>query len=337
MPSALISGITGQDGSYLAELLLSKGYQVSGLVRRLSTPNMSRIAHILDRVTLIEADMGDPISLTHALEKARPDEVYNLAAQSHVGTSFKQPVYTTHINALGALRFLEACRQYPGIKFYQASTSEMFGNAQISPQNEHTALLPVSPYGISKTFAHHAVRMARESYGLFACSGILFNHESPRRGLDFVTRKITRGLAEIKAGKREYIELGNLYARRDWGYAGDYVEAMWLMLQHSEPDDYVIATGETHSVEEFAQLACNLAGVENVHLHYSMEHVRPTDVARLEGDASKARHVLGWRPRTTFLELVAMMVQSDMGEIHEDQLSSYSGISSPGVRSLLRL
>ena len=317
--SALITGITGQDGSYLAELLLAKGYKVFGLVRRLSTPNTSRIEHILDQVTLLTGDLLDQSSLSLAIDMACPDEIYNLAAMSHVGESFHQPCAAGEYNGLGVVRLLEAIRQSGGdIRFYQASTSELFGNAEESPQNEQTPFHPVSPYSIAKLYSHLAVAQYRRSYGLHASCGILFNHESPRRGLDFVTRKITSGVARIKAGLQDTIELGNLNAYRDWGYAEDYVEAMWLMLQDDKPGDYVIATGEMHSVGEFAALACELAGLPKDWYEYitiNPLYYRPNDVAELRGDATLAREKLGWYPRTNFETLVACMVQADLRRV----------------------
>ena len=307
---ALITGITGQDGSYLAELLLAKGYKVYGLVRRLSTPNTERIDHLLDEVTLLEGDMLDMSSLIAAIQKAQPDEVYNLAAMSHVGLSFSQPVATMEVTGLGCTRLLEAIRIVkPDTRFYQASTSEIVGQA-----NQYY-YKPRSPYAASKLYAHWTTINYRESYGLFACAGILYNHESPRRGLDFVTRKITSGVARINAGLQDTIELGNLNAYRDWGYAWDYVKAMWLMLQQDKPEDFVIATGEMHSVGEFAQLACEVADLPKDWYEYitvNPDFYRPNDVEVLKGDASQARDKLGWEPSVSFEELVALMVQVDL-------------------------
>lgn len=320
---ALITGITGQDGSYLCEFLLQKGYRVFGLVRRSSAPNYERIAHILDSITLLTGDLLDQSSLSLAIDTARPDEIYNLAAMSHVGESFKQPVATGEYNGLGVVRLLEAIRLTGApIRFYQASTSELFGNTEESPQNEHTRFCPRSPYGISKLYAHHSVINYREAHGMFCCSGILFNHESPRRGLDFVTRKITNAVARIRYDLQDKLSLGNLNAYRDWGFAGDYVEAMWLMLQQLIPDDYVIATGSTHSVADFAAKACEVAGLRypwHNYVDYDPALTRPSDVELLVGDASKARERLGWYPRVTFSDLVGMMVQADMRLIAQQE------------------
>lgn len=316
MKSALITGITGQDGPYLAELLLSKGYKVYGLVRRLSTPNMENVGHISDKIELISGDLLDQGSLSDAIEESRPDEVYNLAAQSFVKASWDQPVLTGEFTALGVTRVLEAIRAInPKIKFYQASSSEMFGKVTETPQKETTRFHPRSPYGVAKVYGHYITQNYRESYGIFACSGILFNHESPRRGIEFVTRKITNAVARISLGKQDKLELGSLEPKRDWGFAGDYVEAMWLMLQHTEPDDYVIATGENHSVKEFVEEAFKVVGMDNWEKYVvsnKAEHLRPAEVDYLIGDASKARKVLGWKPKTSFKELVKMMVNSDL-------------------------
>ena len=311
---ALITGITGQDGSYLAELLLDKSYEVYGMVRRSSTENFERIDHLTDRVKLIQADLLDPTSLVEALEEAQPAEVYNLGAQSFVPTSWKQPVLTAEFTAVGVTRLLEALRRVdPGIRFYQASSSEMFGKVREVPQNEQTPFYPRSPYGVAKAYAHFITVNYRESYGLFAISGILFNHESPRRGLEFVTRKISDGVARIKLGLAEELRLGNLEAKRDWGYAGDYVEAMWLMLQADEPEDYVIATGEEHSVQECAEIAFQHAGLDlDRHVVADPAFLRPAEVDHLVGDASKAREKLGWEPRVSFRELIEMMVDADV-------------------------
>ena len=316
MPKALITGITGQDGPYLAELLLSKGYQVYGLVRRLSTPNLENIHHIRDKVELLSGDLLDQGSITDAVTEAEPDEVYNLAAQSFVKASWEQPVLTGEFTALGVTRVLEAIRTVnPKIKFYQASSSEMFGKVTESPQKETTRFHPRSPYGVAKVYGHYITVNYRESYEIFACSGILFNHESPRRGIEFVTRKISNGVARIKLGKQKKLELGSLEPKRDWGFSGDYVEAMWLMLQQTEPDDYVIATGENHSVREFVQLAFEAAGIKNWEdfvISNVSHHMRPAEVDYLIGDASKAGKVLGWIPKTTLKELVEMMVKADL-------------------------
>lgn len=313
---ALITGITGQDGSYLAELLLSKGYKVYGTVRRLSTPNMENIKHIVHDIELLSADLLDQSSLTDAVRESEPDEVYNLAAQSFVKTSWDQPVLTGEFTALGATRVLEAIRAVnPKIKFYQASSSEMFGKVVEVPQKETTRFHPRSPYGVAKAYGHYITLNYRESYNMFAVSGILFNHESPRRGIEFVTRKISNAVARISLGKQDKVELGNLDAKRDWGYAGDYVEAMWLMLQQDQPDDYVISTGETHSVQEFVELAFKTVGIDDWQKHVVSnhpKHVRPAEVDLLIGDSTKARQVLGWEPKTSFPQLVEMMVKSDL-------------------------
>jgi GDPmannose 4,6-dehydratase len=311
---ALITGITGQDGSYLADLLLEKGYEVHGMVRRSSTENFERINHLTERITLVQADLLDPSSLVEALEEARPTEVYNLGAQSFVPTSWKQPVLTAEFTAVGVTRLLEAIRRVdPQIRFYQASSSEMFGKVRQVPQNEQTPFYPRSPYGVAKVYGHFITVNYRESYGLFAVSGILFNHESARRGLEFVTRKISDGVARIKLGLADEVRLGNLDAKRDWGYAGDYVEAMWMMLQQDQPDDYVIATGEEHSVREFVEIAFDYAGLDpDQYVKTDTEFLRPAEVDHLVGDASKAREQLGWEPRVGFRELVELMVDADV-------------------------
>lgn len=310
----LITGITGQDGSYLAELLLEKGYEVIGLVRRSSTPNHERIRHLNGKITLVSGDLLDPTSLVQLLKEHRPQEVYNLAAQSFVAASFTQPVYTAEVTALGVTRLLDAVRAVdPGIRFYQASSSEIFGKAEAVPQKETTPFHPRSPYGVAKAYGHWITVNYREAYGLYACSGILFNHESPRRGLEFVTRKISHGAAKIKLGLAKELRLGNLEARRDWGYAGDYVRAMWLMLQQNQPEDYVIATGKEHSVREFAELAFRHLGLNwKDHIVVDPQFLRPAEVDHLVGDASKARKVLGWQPTVSFEELVKMMVDADL-------------------------
>jgi GDPmannose 4,6-dehydratase len=314
---ALITGITGQDGSYLAELLLDKGYEVFGMTRRASTENVERVAHLVDRLTLLQGDLLDPPSLDAALRQAEPHEVYNLAAQSFVPTSWNQPVLTAEFTAVGVTRVLEAIRAVdPEIRFYQASSSEMFGKVREVPQNELTPFHPRSPYGVAKVYGHHITVNYRESYGLFAVSGILFNHESSRRGLEFVTRKISDGVARIKHGLKDELRLGNLDAKRDWGFAGDYVEAMWLMLQQDEPSDYVIATGEEHSVREFAELAFERAGFDpEKHIVVDPQFLRPAEVDQLVGDASKARRELEWAPRTTFRELAELMVDADLERV----------------------
>ena len=315
--SALITGITGQDGSYLAEFLLARGYDVYGLIRRLSTPNISRIEHILDKIELVEGDLTDQSSLDNAMRTARPDEVYNLAAQSFVATSWNQPVLTGDVGGLGVVRILESVRhQCRDARVYQASTSEMFGKVQETPQNENTRFYPRSPYGFAKLYGYWAAVNYRESYGMHVSNGILFNHESPRRGIEFVTRKITDGVARIYHGLASELRLGNLDAKRDWGFAGDYVEAMWLMLQQDKPDDYVIATGETHSVREFVELAFSEAGLDwEKYVIVDSNFVRPAEVELLIGDASKARRILGWKPKIKFRELVKMMVKADVERI----------------------
>jgi GDPmannose 4,6-dehydratase len=311
---ALITGITGQDGSYLAELLLNKDYEVYGMVRRASTENFDRIAHLTDRLTLVQADLLDQSSLVEALEEARPNELYNLGAQSFVPTSWRQPVLTAEFTAVGVTRILEAVRRVdPDIRFYQASSSEMFGKVREVPQGEQTPFYPRSPYGVAKVYGHFITVNYRESYGLYAVSGIAFNHESPRRGLEFVTRKISDGVARLKLGLTEELLLGNLDAKRDWGFAGDYVEAMWLMLQAPEPADYVIATGEEHSVQEFVDLAFAHAGLDpKQHVKTDPQFLRPAEVDHLVGDATKAHEQLGWQPRASFKELVEMMVDADV-------------------------
>ena len=314
---ALITGVTGQDGSYLAELLLEKGYEVCGMTRRASTENLERIAHLVDKIALIQGDLLDPPSLDAALRQAKPHEVYNLAAQSFVPTSWNQPVLTAEFTAVGVTRVLEAIRAVdPEIRFYQASSSEMFGKVREVPQNELTPFHPRSPYGVAKVYGHHITVNYRESYGLFAVSGILFNHESSRRGLEFVTRKISDGVARIKYGLTDELRLGNLDAKRDWGFAGDYVEAMWLMLQQDEPSNYVIATGEEHSVREFAELAFERAGLDpEKHIVVDPKFLRPAEVDQLVGDASKARRELEWEPRTSFRELAELMVDADLERV----------------------
>lgn len=311
---ALITGITGQDGSYLAELLLDEGYEVFGLTRRLSASNYWRIQHILDRVTLIPGDLLDQLSLIRAIEKSQPHELYNLAAMSFVPASWDQPMLTGEFNSQGVTRVLEAVRVVdPKIRIYQASSSEMYGKVREIPQTELTPFYPRSPYGVSKVFAHYITVNYRESYDLFAVSGILFNHESPRRGLEFVTRKVTDGVAKIKAGLTQELRLGNLDAQRDWGFAGDYVRAMWLMLQQEEADDYVIATGESHSVKELVEIAFGHAGLNwEQHVVIDPAFLRPAEVDHLIGDASKAKAQLGWSPSVDFKGLVTMMVDADL-------------------------
>ncbi len=313
-PRALITGITGQDGSYLAELLLEKGYEVYGVVRRSSTETFERISPIKDRVTLLQADLTDQVSMVDVISQVRPKEVYNLAAQSFVPTSWCQPILTGDVTALGVTRVLEAIRVVDkSIRFYQASSSEMFGKVQETPQRESTPFYPRSPYGVAKVYGHWITVNYRESYDLHATSGILFNHEGPRRGLEFVTRKISNAVAKIKLGLSTELRLGNLDAKRDWGYAGDYVEAMWLMLQQDEPDDYVVATGETHSVREFCELAFDRVGLDwEKYVVVDEKFFRPAEVDLLVGDSSKARRVLGWEPKTSFEGLVHLMVDADI-------------------------
>ena len=314
---ALITGVTGQDGSYLAEFLLDKGYRVVGMVRRTSTINFDRIRHIQNDIEIAQGDLLDQMSLVDLLNEFQPDEVYNLAAQSFVPISWKQPVLTGEFTALGVTRMLDAIRTVnPKIKFYQASSSEMFGKVQEVPQNEKTPFYPRSPYGVAKVYGHWITVNYRESYHLFACSGVLFNHESPRRGLEFVTHKVTHGVAKIKLGLAKELRLGNLEARRDWGFAGDYVKAMWRMLQQPQPDDYVVASGETHSVAELCDVAFG-----HVDLNYrdyvvqDPKYFRPAEVDLLVGDASKSGRVLGWEPSMTFKELIQMMVEADLEAI----------------------
>ena len=314
---ALVTGITGQDGSYLAEFLLEKGYQVIGMARRASTPHFQRIEHILDRVTIVQGDLLDQVSLIEILREYRPQEVYNLAAQSFVPTSWAQPVLTGEFTGLGVTRMLDAIRMIdPLIRFYQASSSEMFGKVRQVPQDENTPFYPRSPYGVAKVYGHWITVNYRESYGLYSASGILFNHESPRRGLEFVTRKVTRAAAKIKLGLADKLPMGNLDALRDWGYAGDYVKAMWLMLQQDEPDDFVIATGVRHSVRELLDCAFSYLGLE-YHNYVSIDprFLRPADVIDLVGNASKARRKLDWEPTVTFEELIHMMVDYDLEDL----------------------
>lgn len=321
MKTALITGITGQDGSYLAELLLDQGYRVFGMVRRSSTVNFERIAHIQERVELLSGDLTDQSSIMAALQAAAPDEVYNLAAQSFVQTSWTQPVLTGDVTALGVTRMLEAIRVFdPRIRFYQASSSEMFGKVQAVPQREDTPFYPRSPYGVAKVYGHWATINHRESYDLFAVSGILFNHESPRRGLEFVTRKVTDAVARIRAGVQKELRLGNLDAQRDWGFAGDYVRAMWLMLQQETPDDYVVATGQTHSVRELVETAFAHVGLDwREHVVQDPRFMRPAEVDLLVGDAEKARRHLGWEPEVDFAGLVRMMVDADLERVQQQQ------------------
>lgn len=318
MPNALITGITGQDGSYLAEFLLEKGYRVYGMVRRTSTFNDERIRHLLNCIELIDADLLDQLSLIQALRQSQADEVYNLAAMSFVATSFQQPVATGEYTALSVARMLEAVRLADRpIRFYQASSSEMFGRAQTTPQNEQTPFYPRSPYGVAKLYGHWITVNFRESHDMFACSGISFNHESPRRGHEFVTRKISHGVARIKRGLQDKLVLGNLEAKRDWGFAGDYVQAMWLMLQQDTPEDFVIATGTSHSVRDFVITAFAHVGISDWESYVKIDPrlFRPAEVDRLIGDASRARQQLGWHPRVSFEELVSMMVENDLQQV----------------------
>jgi GDPmannose 4,6-dehydratase len=320
--TALITGITGQDGSYLAEFLLEQGYRVIGMVRRSSTVNFDRIAHLqeIDALEIAQGDLLDQMSLIDILREYHPSEVYNLAAQSFVPTSWRQPVLTGEFTAIGVTRMLDAVRIVdPHTRFYQASSSEMFGKVMEVPQRESTPFYPRSPYGVAKVYGHWITVNYRESYNLFACSGILFNHESPRRGLEFVTHKVTYAAARIKLGLQHELRLGNLDSRRDWGYAGDYVQAMWLMLQQEEPDDYVIATGETHSVRELCQVAFDCVGLNwQDHVVVDEKFYRPAEVDLLIGDASKAHAKLGWEPSVTFKELVEMMVEADLKALHDE-------------------
>jgi GDPmannose 4,6-dehydratase len=314
---ALITGITGQDGSYLAEMLLQEGYEVFGVARRLSAPNVWRIEHLLERVPLIQADLLDQLSLIKAVERAEPHEFYNLAAMSFVPSSWDQPMLTGEFNSQGVIRALEAVRRVdPTIRFYQASSSEMFGRVREVPQTELTPFYPRSPYGVSKSFGHYITVNYRESYGLFACSGILFNHESPRRGLEFVTRKVTERVARIKLGLADDLALGNLDACRDWGFAGDYVRAMWLMLQQEQADDYVIATGVSHSVKDLVIEAFSYAGLDwQKHVKIDRQLLRPAEVDHLIGDPAKARKTLKWEPRVDFRQLIRMMVDADINRL----------------------
>lgn len=322
MPKALITGITGQDGSYLADFLLEKGYDVIGVVRRSSTVNFDRLRHIQDRLALVQGDLLDQVSLIHLLQEHRPDEVYNLAAQSFVPTSFSQPVLTGEVTALGVTRMLDAIRIVDRhIRFYQASSSEMFGKVAEVPQTEKTPFHPRSPYGVAKVYGHWITINYRESYGLFACSGILFNHESPRRGLEFLPRKVSHGVARIKAGLQDKLILGNLEARRDWGYAPDYVRGMWMMLQQDHPDDYLLSTGETHSVREFVQIAFEHVGLDwEEHLVIDPKYYRPAEVDLLVGNPAKARATLGWQHSVSFEQLVQLMVDADLAMLEEAEI-----------------
>jgi GDPmannose 4,6-dehydratase len=327
---ALVTGVTGQDGSYIAELLLEKGYRVFGVVRRSSSENFARIAHLTGEIELLQADLLDQQSLVTVLQRSRPHEVYNLAAQSFVPSSWEQPMLTAEFNAVGVARVLEAIRLVdPSIRFYQASSSEMFGKVREVPQTEDTPFYPRSPYGVAKVYGHYITVNYRESYGLFACSGILFNHESPRRGKEFVTRKITDAVARIKLGRAKELRLGNVEAQRDWGYARDYVLAMWLMLQQDEPSDYVIATGEAHSVEEVASIAFSHVGLDwRDYVRVDRSLLRPAEVDHLIGNPAKARQRLGWQPTVDLRELITMMVDADLEAVQADMRRVAS--SAPG-------
>ena len=321
---ALITGITGQDGSYLAEFLLDQGYKVIGMVRRTSTINFSRIQHFQDRVELVSGDLLDQGSLITTISDWHPHEIYNLAAQSFVPASWRQPVFTGNVTALGVTRMLEAIRTVdPEIRFYQASSSEMFGKVREVPQTEETPFYPRSPYGVAKVYGHWITVNYRESYDLFACSGILFNHESPRRGMEFVTRKVTHGVARIRLGLDDRLALGNLDSKRDWGFAGDYVRAMWLMLQQSDPDDYVVGTGRTHSVQELCEAAFSHAGLDwHDYVVQDPRFMRPAEVDLLVSDPAKAKSVLSWEPKVSFEELVRMMVDADIAQLKAEQIAS---------------
>jgi len=335
---ALITGITGQDGSYMAELLLKKGYEVFGLIRRSSVKRYERIESFMDQIQLMEGDLTDQSSLDSVIHSVQPDEVYNLAAQSFVPVSWNQPVLTGDVTGLGVIRVLEAIRKHcPKTRFLQASSSEMFGKVREMPQNEMTPFYPRSPYGVAKTFGHYITVNYRESYGLYACAAIGFNHESPRRGLEFVTRKVTHQVARIKCGLADKLSMGNLEAKRDWGFAADYVYAMWLILQQPEPDDFVLATGETHSIRELLQAAFDAAGLDwKQHVECDPKLMRPAEVEYLCGDASKARQKLGWRPRLGFAELIQLMVQADLEALQISEAAALSHHNGNGRLSALR-
>lgn len=341
MKNALITGITGQDGAYLARLLLDKGYKVYGTYRRLSTPNFWRLQYldIFDRVTLISADLVDSSSIMSAINTSQPDEVYHLAAQSFVGASFDQPVGAGEITALGVTRILESIREINrNIRFYQASTSELYGNGNSAPQNEQTPFHPSSPYAAAKLYGYWLTTIYREAYGIFACNGILFNHESPLRGMEFVTRKTSNAVAKTALGLQDKLRLGNLEAKRDWGYAPEYVESMWLMLQQEKPDDYVISTGETHSVREFVQKAFEVVGLDwQKYVEVDERFIRPLDVNHLQGDCSKARRKLGWQPKTRFDKLVEMMVQEDLNRWRRCQKGEAFPWDAPSYPSEARI
>ena len=318
--TALITGVTGQDGSYLADFLLEKGYKVHGMVRRASTENFERINHLRDKIELHQADLLDELSLIELMQKVKPDEIYNLAAMSFVPTSWTQPILTSEYTAVGVVRMLEAMRRVcPQARLYQASSSEMFGHVRETPQTENTPFYPRSPYGVAKAFGHYITVNYRESYNLFAVSGILFNHESPRRGMEFVTRKVSDGVARIKLGLQQTLSMGNLDAKRDWGFAGDYVRAMWMMLQAEQPDDYVIATGATHTVRELCEVAFSHVGLDwQAHVKIDPQFIRPAEVELLLGDAGKAQRVLGWKPSVDFAALVKMMVDADLARVRRE-------------------
>lgn len=326
---ALITGITGQDGSYLAELLLNKGYEVFGLVRRTSITRLDRIEPLVDNIELVEGDLTDQSSLDGVIRAVQPDEVYNMAAQSFVPASWTQPVLTGDVTGLGVMRVLEAIHKHrPQARFLQASSSEMFGKVREVPQTERTPFHPRSPYGVSKVFGYHITVNYRESYGLFACSAIGFNHESPRRGLEFVTRKVTHQVAKIKCGLANKLKMGNIDAKRDWGFAGDFVYAMWLILQQSQPDDYVLATGKMHSVRELLEIAFGAVGLNwQDHVEIDPKLIRPAEVDHLCGDASKAREKLGWTPKTTFEEMIRMMVESDLAQLQKSELKLSNSVA----------
>ncbi len=340
---AFLTGITGQDGSYLSELLLQRGYEVHGLIRRSSSFSTERIEHLYvdphvesARLFLHYGDLTDGNSLSNLLQQIAPTEIYNLGAQSHVAVSFQNPIYSVDVDALGTLRLLEAARQLdPGVRFYQASSSEMFGRVTEIPQTEQTPFHPRSPYGAAKAYSFWQSANYREAYGMFVCNGILFNHESPRRGETFVTRKVTRAATRIKLGLQSTLYLGNLDAERDWGFAGDFVEAMWLMLQHNDPDDYVIATGERHSVRELCEVAFNLLGLDwSQHVEIDQRYIRPAEVDLLQGDASKAREVLGWEPRVGFVELIEMMIEADLALAKRERTLVDAGLLDTGSRDV---
>jgi len=333
---ALITGITGQDGSYLAELLLDKGYDVFGLVRRSSVKKFDRIETLVDDIELVEGDLTDQTSLDHIVQSVQPDEVYNMAAQSFVPVSWNQPVLTGDVTALGVIRILEAIRKHrPQAKFLQASSSEMFGKVRETPQTERTAFYPRSPYGVAKVFGHYITVNYRESHGIFACSAVGFNHESPRRGLEFVTRKVTHQVAKIKCGLAKKLMMGNLDAKRDWGFAGDYARGMWIMLQQAEPEDYVLATGKTHSIRELLELAFGTVGLDwQKHVEVDPKFLRPAEVDCLCGDATKAREKLGWKPEVSFEELIKMMVEADLEAVQRAE-NAYAPVAGGGAKHMI--